>query len=98
MAQSIHVKCDPLKCIDCGVRFELIDLELEQKITTLTYVRENQTDLIRFDYEFDVEFCGVYDLVAVLFRNEIDYSEAFPIIQTECINIKIILFIFLFLV
>lgn len=75
---AVRVECERLRCVDCHLRFELDDLELNT--TNHTHVVDDTSSTIEFKHSLDVDFCGLFRIEAVLSRNQIDHPIRTPIV------------------
>lgn len=52
-------------------------------LSLVSYEAENKSEPIEFSYTFDAEFCGVYGLQAILYRNGVDSLNASDLVELE---------------
>lgn len=62
---GIKVECSPLKCLDCQLRLEVVDLERDRILDSRTYFGPGP---VYFEYVVEESFCGVYQLRANISR------------------------------
>ena len=62
----VEVVCDPLRCIDCELRIDLVNSESDEIIERIIFSAGNTSEQMTFFYEFDSHDCLIYRLEVTL--------------------------------